>query len=291
MIVKMSKKASCGGLLKARYFVSENNRFYSRRIEQLLKKEGDRIVKIKLPEPFFFEAGPRAVLLLHGFTGNSSDVRMLGRFLEKKGYTSHAPHYRGHGVPPEELVKTGPKDWWKDVMKGYDFLKSQGYQEIAVAGLSLGGVFSLKLGYTVPVKGIIPMCAPMYIKSEEVMYKGVVEYARNYKKFEGKSEEQIEKEIEEFKKTPMNTLKELQELIADVREHVDEVYAPVFVVQARHDEMINTDSAHIIYNEIQSPMKKIKWYEQSTHVITLGKEKKQLHEDIYQFLESLDWEV
>ena len=33
---------------------------------------------------------------------------MLGRFLEKKGYTSLAPHYKGHGVPPEELIQTGP---------------------------------------------------------------------------------------------------------------------------------------------------------------------------------------
>lgn len=41
-------------------------------------------MKIRLPEPFFFEEGKRAVLLLHGFTGNSSDVRQLGRFLQKK---------------------------------------------------------------------------------------------------------------------------------------------------------------------------------------------------------------
>ena len=72
-------------------------------------------------------------------------------------------------------------------MMGYDLLKSKGHNEIAVAGLSLGGVFSLKLGYTVPIKGIVSMCAPMYIKSEEVMYEGVLQYARNYKKYEGKS--------------------------------------------------------------------------------------------------------
>lgn len=41
-------------------------------------------MQIKLPKPFFFEEGKRAVLLLHGFTGNSSDVRQLGRFLQKK---------------------------------------------------------------------------------------------------------------------------------------------------------------------------------------------------------------
>ncbi|MGG3737401.1 alpha/beta hydrolase [Aeribacillus pallidus] len=243
------------------------------------------------PKPFTFESGPRAVLLLHGFTGSSADVRMLGRFLEKKGYTCHAPQYKGHGVPPEELVHTGPEDWWQDVMEGYEFLKSKGYEEIAVAGLSLGGVFSLKLGYTVPVKGIIPMCAPMYIKSEEVMYEGVLAYAREYKKFEGKSPEQIEQEMEEFKKTPMKTLKALQQLIADVRQNVDMIYAPTFVVQARHDNMINTDSANIIYNEVESDVKELKWYEESGHVITLDKEKEQLHEDIYQFLERLDWNV
>jgi len=246
-------------------------------------------MRVVAPKPFTFEAGERAVLLLHGFTGNTADVRMLGRFLQDKGYTCHAPQYKGHGVPPEELVHTGPEDWWKDVMDGYNFLKEQGYDQIAVCGLSLGGVFSLKLGYTVPIKGIIPMCAPMYIKSEETMYQGVLDYARKYKQFEGKDEAQIEKEMDEFKKTPMKTLKALQNLIAEVRENVDMIYTPTFVVQARHDEMINTDSANIIYNEVESDHKKIKWYEESTHVITLDKERDQLHEDILQFLESLNW--
>lgn len=246
-------------------------------------------MKIAQPKPFTFEGGEKAVLLLHGFTGNSADVRMLGRFLEKKGYTCHAPHYKGHGVAPEELVHTGPEDWWKDVMEGYEFLKSKGHESIAAVGLSLGGVFSLKLGYTVPIKGIVPMCAPMYIKSEEVMYEGVLAYAREYKKREGKSSEQIEQEMEEFKQTPMNTLKSLQELIAEVRNSVDMIYAPTFVVQGRHDHMINTESANIIYNSVESPTKDIKWYEESGHTITFDKERDQLHEDVYAFLESLDW--
>ncbi|RZT21737.1 alpha/beta hydrolase [Fictibacillus sp. BK138] len=246
-------------------------------------------MKITAPKPFFFEGGKRAVLMLHGFTGSSADVRMMGRFLQKKGYTCHAPQYKGHAVPPEELVHTGPEDWWEDVIGGYNHLKEKGFDEIAVVGLSLGGVFSLKLATEHPVKAVIPMCAPMYIKSEEVMYKGVCEYAEEYKKREQKSPEQIEQEMEEFKKTPMNTLKALQELLQSVRNSVDLVYAPTFVVQARHDEMINTDSANIIYNEVESEKKDLKWYENSTHVITLDKEKEQLHEDVYAFLEDLNW--
>ncbi len=246
-------------------------------------------MRVTMPKPFTFEGGDRAVLLLHGFTGHSADVRMLGRFLEKQGYTCHAPHYKGHGVPPDELVHTGPVDWWKDVMEAYQLLKDKGHQKIAAVGLSLGGVFALKLGYTVPLNGIVTMCSPMYIKSEEIMYEGVLAYTREFKKREGKSPEQIEVEMEEFKKTPMNTLKALQSLIKEVRENVDTVYAPTFVIQSTVDEMINTDSANIIYNEVQSNQKKLKWYENSTHVITLGQEKDMLHEDVLAFLNELEW--
>ncbi|MCY7808369.1 carboxylesterase [Bacillus spizizenii] len=246
-------------------------------------------MKVVTPKPFTFKGGDKAVLLLHGFTGNTADVRMLGRYLNERGYTCHAPQYEGHGVPPEELVHTGPEDWWKNVMDGYEYLKSEGYKSIAACGLSLGGVFSLKLGYTVPIKGIVPMCAPMHIKSEEVMYQGVLSYARNYKKFEGKNPEQIEEEMKEFEKTPMNTLKALQNLIADVRNNVDMIYSPTFVVQARHDHMINTESANIIYNEVETDDKQLKWYEESGHVITLDKERDLVHQDVYEFLEKLDW--
>lgn len=246
-------------------------------------------MKVIQPKPFTFEAGERAVLLLHGFTGNSADVRMLGRYLEGKGYTCHAPIFKGHGEAPEELVKYTPEDWWEDVLEGYQLLKDKGFEEIAVAGLSLGGVFSLKLAYTYPIKAAIPMCAPMYFRSEENMLEGIYKYAKEYKQLEGKDDEQVEKEMEKFKELQVKPIKALQDLITDVRKQIDHIYTPTFVVQARNDEMINTDSANIIYDNAESDVKDIKWYEHSGHVITLDDERDQLHEDIYQFLEKLEW--
>lgn len=242
-------------------------------------------------KPFFFEAGPRAVLLLHGFTGSSADVRMLGRFLEKKGYTSLAPHYKGHGTVPEELIQSNPDEWWQDVQVAYNRLQEAGYREIAVAGLSLGGVFSLKLGLNQPVKGIITMCAPMTMRTLDLMFEGVVAYAKQYKQYEGKTDAEIEIEVDAIRQKGMPSLPDLQKLVADVRAEVDLVYAPLFVVQATNDNIIDPKSAHYIYEEAQSNMKEIKWYEHSGHVITLGREKDQLHEDIHQFLEKLDWSV
>ncbi|MGM9988297.1 MAG: alpha/beta hydrolase [Bacillaceae bacterium] len=246
-------------------------------------------MKFSQPKPFTFEGGERAVLLLHGFTGHTGDVRLLGRYLERRGYTCHAPQYKGHGVPPEQLVHTGPSDWWKDVVDGYNHLRELGHEKIAVVGLSLGGLFSLKISYTYPVVGVVPMCAPMFTKSEEVMYHGVLRYARACKVQEGKSPEQINEEMLRFKETPMNTLKSLRDFMKDIHHNTDMVYAPLFVVQARHDEMIDPASANIIFDEAQSSIKKLKFYEESGHVITIDKERDILNEDIYQFLESLEW--
>ncbi|PKR78038.1 carboxylesterase [Halalkalibacillus sediminis] len=246
-------------------------------------------MQIKQPKPFTFEAGKRAVLLLHGFTGHSADVRMLGRFLEKKGYTSHAPIYKGHGVPPEELVKTNADDWWNDALEAYNHLKEKGYEEIAVAGLSLGGVLALKLANEKPVKAVIPICSPMFFDNVEDLSQGFRSFAKEYKQLEKKDADQIEAELDELMDESSETFKTLSKLIESVHDSVDEIYAPTLVLQAEEDQMINKESANYIYENVEADEKDLKWYEGAPHVITLSDYKEQVHEDVYQFLESLDW--
>lgn len=247
-------------------------------------------MKITKNKPFTFKGGKRAVLLLHGFTGDSADVRMLGRFLEKHGYTAHAPIYRGHTEPLEALLNYTPEDWWEDVVRAYHHLREMGHDEIAVCGLSLGGLFSLKLGYSLPVKGIVPMCAPMKFRDGNRIFHEVLRLAREYKRMEGKTEEQIRYEMENFDKTKLRQLIEANErFIQKVRSEIDMIYAPIFVVQARKDEMVDPESAKIIFSEVQSPEKSIKWYEHSGHVITVDRERDELHRDVLAFLDRLDW--
>ncbi|MDC3416190.1 alpha/beta hydrolase [Aquibacillus salsiterrae] len=246
-------------------------------------------MKIKQPQPFTFEAGKRAVLLLHGFTGHTADVRMLGRYLQKQGYTCHAPIYRGHGAPPEELIKATPEQWWEDVLKAIDHLRRIGHRKIAVAGLSLGGVLGLKLAYSEAITGVMPMCAPMFFDNETQLTKGFKQFATEYKQLEKKDETTIVQEVDTLLANSKALFDELGGLIKEVKANVDTIYTPTFVVQARNDQMINTSSATYIYENVESDKKDIKWYEESGHVITLDKEKEQLHEDIYRFLESLEW--
>ena len=67
----------------------------------------------------------------------------------------------------------------RDALDGYDFLKEKAMM-IVVAGLSLGGVFALKLSLNRDVKGIVTMCALWKEgKTEGTIYDGFLEYARN----------------------------------------------------------------------------------------------------------------
>ncbi|GAB3065606.1 alpha/beta hydrolase [Salinicoccus sesuvii] len=248
-------------------------------------------MKIQLPQPFFFEEGAQAVLLLHGFTGNSSDVRQLGRYLQKQGITSYAPHYEGHAEPPENLLKSSPHVWWSEVLAAYDFLVERGYEKIFVAGLSLGGVFAVRLATVRDVVGIATICSPMYLKDRETMYAGVLEYARGFKRMEGKTEAEIEREMAQFEPTEM--LDEVRGMISLAKESLPDVFVPLFVAQSEKDQMINPDSANIIYDEAstEEEEKQLKWYPESGHVLTIDKEKQQLFNDIHAFMGQLDWDA
>ena len=87
------------------------------------------------------------------------------------------------------------------------------------------------------------MCSPMSMKTTDIMFEGVLKYAREYKKYEGKTEEQIEEEVEAIRQTPMETLSELREFVYNVRDQVDHIYAPLLVTQGKKDVVIDINSA------------------------------------------------
>ena len=249
-------------------------------------------MKTVSPERFTFIGGDRAVLLLHGFTGNTAGVRMLGRFLESNGYTVHAPLYKGHGsTAVENLIHTTDQDWWESVVEGYNLLKSKGYKKIAVAGLSLGALFSLKLAATYPVVGIVPMCTPLGFAHKNTPRNIILSYALEQKKMEGKPDDIIDKEMEVLKSQPsIKAIDGLYELIKEVEESLPSIQTPTFVIQGRQDQIIDMDSPTMILNRVSSKQKKMKWYEKSGHLITIGQERNKLEEDVLACLETLRWD-
>lgn len=246
-------------------------------------------MKIIPPKPFFVEKGKRAVLLLHGFTGNTNDVKRLGRYLAERNYTVHAPLYKGHGGDPNTLIQTDPKEWWESAVEGYDALRNRGYEEIAVAGVSLGGVFSLRLGEERPTKAIVTMSAPALDKSVDSLQNRIVDYAINYKKLSGTFDEEKDHPEAIAKSVRMPSLKYLQGMINETSSKLQKIKTPVHILRGLRDDEYYCKSADLIYNSVNSPIKSVKSFINSGHILTLDREREHVFEEVYRFFEGLEW--
>src|SRR5699024_2015590 len=131
---------------------------------------------------------------------------------------------------------------------------------------------------------------PMFFDNESELKGSFKTYAREYKVYEKKEEEKIEEEVTQLLTDSEQLFNEIEQFIDDVRGSVDLIYTPTMVAQARLDKIINPESANYIYENVEADEKKLIWYEESGHAITFDKERDQLHEDIYRFLEAVSWE-
>lgn len=246
---------------------------------------------IKAPQPFTFEAADsnRAVLLLHGFTGNTNDVKRLGRYLNQQGYTVHAPLYKGHGVDPETLIHTAPEEWWQSAIEGYEYLRSLGYEKIAVGGVSLGGAFSLRLAEKFETTGVLTMSAPAIAKTRDSLNKRIVDYAINFKKLQG-TYNPISDDIallqEEY---DMPELARLQSIINDTSDKLSTIKSPVHILRGMKDDEYYCESADIIYSGVTSRIKSVKSFINTGHIMTLGEERDLVYQEVQYFLDGLQW--
>ena len=95
-------------------------------------------------EAFFWPGGPDGVLLVHGFTATTAEVRLVAKALHAHGYTVAGPLLPGHGTSPKDMNRYRWQDWYAEVEKAYLQLEAR-CQRVIVGGESTGGVFTLRL--------------------------------------------------------------------------------------------------------------------------------------------------
>lgn len=95
-------------------------------------------------EPYHHEGGPVGALLCHGFTGAPQSLRPWGERLAEAGLTVSVPRLPGHGTSWQEMAGTRWEDWYAEVDRAFQELRSaRGH--VFVMGLSLGGCLALRL--------------------------------------------------------------------------------------------------------------------------------------------------
>lgn len=245
-------------------------------------------MKLVRPKSFFYKGGNKAVLLLHSFTSNTIDMKKLGDYLQNNNYSCYAPLYSGHGLTAEELLKFSPSDWWKDVLNGYFLLKDEGFEKIAVVGLSLGGVFALKVAQEFEVNGIVTMSVPKH-REAYFLLKRVLNYAKGYKQLEGKNDEQINFEMKLIQNMSFASLVEFQQIIDGTMDNLADITSPIRILYGELDEPLYKESAEGIFANVKTSKKTLQGYPNSKHLMTLGTDINEVNKDILSFLNDLTW--
>ncbi|ALV22764.1 MULTISPECIES: alpha/beta hydrolase [Carnobacterium] len=248
------------------------------------------MVKKTLPQPFFFERGPKAVLLMHAYTGTPNDVRMMGRALEKENYTVYAPLFKGHGtLDPEDILAASPTDWIQDAKEALQFLAEKGYQQVAVFGLSLGGIIATKMMVDENILASGTFCSPVIRYEQNNVRSTFLKYVELVKKHAGQSADEINARMPLVENGLDKQLKGISEIVLSMEPAYKTLTKPMFIAQAGKDELIDPQIAVQFKEALVQAEVDFHWYENSKHAITVGVDHKELEKDVLNFLSDLNW--
>ncbi|MBR0261746.1 MAG: alpha/beta fold hydrolase [Selenomonadaceae bacterium] len=230
--------------------------------------------------------GSSGVLLIHGFTGLPAELFLLGQFLNQKNFTVLCPRLAGHGVDENNLMRTTKDDWFNSVLDGFYILRGA-CEKIFVVGHSMGGILTLKLAAEQKISKIVTLSAPIFIDDglglknlppKEFCGNACIVQPRR------KLDNVPQAANEVYKKTPLISVHELIDLIADVKNLLPTITTPILIMHGEEDHTAQPRSARFIMDNIGSKSKKIVTVPNSGHLIPLDENREFVFEEVADFL-------
>ena len=243
-------------------------------------------------DTFFWKGGPVGVLLIHGYTATTAEVRFLGRFLYERGYTVSGPLLPGHGTTPQDMNRCHWQDWTGAVEQAYRQISTR-CDRVFVGGESMGGLLALYLASEHPeVTGALIYAPALRVQP------GVILMARLFAPFVPMTYKQrnpvdavADERWKGYAANPLRAAVQLGNLQQQVRRCLPRVRQPLLIVQGRLDTAIDPRGAEMVYREAGSPVKELHWMEHSTHCVILDREWEQASALTLSFIERIAGQV
>lgn len=245
-------------------------------------------MRIHWPKPLFLPGTKKlAVILLHAYTGSSSDMRLVALALNQAGYPVLVPHFTGHATaePLDILQKGNVELWWQDTVVAIQKLQDQGYDQIACFGLSLGSLFALKAILTKPVVvggGVIS--APLFTKDLSAVTRKFPQYAQKVYRYTDRDQSTVATKLAQIKELLPQQLAQVKALAAQEQAALDQLAKPLFIAQGGADEIVDPQGALTLKAKLKDKLISWHWYPEARHVLTVNRAHQQLQKDMLTFL-------
>jgi len=228
------------------------------------------------PSAFFLQGGSSTgVLLIHGFTGAPPEMRLIGDYLNERGYTVSGPLLPGHGTTVEDMNRCTWRDWADHVERAYRDLLAR-CDRVFVGGLSMGTLLSLNLAAEHPEILAVVLYAPAAKVDSRLIYlTPVMKYVLPVWRKSGKSDladPEAEARFWSYEAYPVRAAHELLKLIYRVRRLLPRVTCPALIFHASQDMHIQDEGARYVYDRIGSADKELVVLANSGHGLTVDQE-------------------
>lgn len=222
--------------------------------------------------PFYWEAGPIGVLLCHGFTATTAEVRLLAQALHKQGYTVAGNLLPGHGTTPEDCNRYTWQDWYASVEQTYQQLAFR-CQRVIVGGESTGALLILRLASMHPEVAAILCYAPALRlklnRGKEILLSMCAPFISSIPKPLSTDNNPWQG----YSVNPLKAANQLRCLQKVINPLLPEINQPILIIQGRLDPTVHPESPLIVYDHVSSSIKELQWLEHSTHCVILDKER------------------
>ena len=222
--------------------------------------------------PFYWEAGSTGVLLCHGFTATTTEVRLLAHSLHENGYTVAAPLLPGHGTTPQDCNRFTWQDWYASVEQTYQQLAAR-CQRVVIGGESTGALLVLYLATQFPQASCILCYAPALRLMLGPISHFLLSVLAPFLTSVPKSPSTDENPWQGYAVEPLKAATQLLRLQNVIFPLLPQIHQPIFILQGRLDPTVHPKSALTIYDQVSSAIKELHWLEQSTHCVILDKER------------------
>lgn len=239
-------------------------------------------------QPFFFPGGQQGVVLLHSYTSSSADVRLLGRDLQRAGYSVYAPVFSGHGEDPLTVLQAGsPGQWWNDTQVAIRKLRDNGIRQVAVFGLSLGGLLATKALENDPtLAGGGVFASPVTTWGQSNVPRFFPKLATKFYQQAGLGSAEIQNKINQINALLPQQLNAIQAMAKDIAENLGDIHGSFFIGQGGQDEMIDPQSGQQLQQALVEHGVTVDYhyYPTASHVLTVNSARRQLAVDVHQYL-------
>jgi carboxylesterase len=251
---------------------------------------------IPTTEPFLLvgESNKPACLLIHGFTSTPKEMRGLGEFLNRHGYTCLGIRLTGHATQPEDMIRSNYTDWTASVEDGYNLLQSF-TDRIILVGLSMGGVLTLLMSTRLEVIGTVAMSTPYKLQDDprlrhiDLIAKTVPFMPKgDGVPGSGWFDKEAWKDHISYPQNPVRSIGQLNKLLGEMRSALPDLRVPVLLIHSKDDDYVLPGNMELIFADLINAPDKTKLYVTgSGHVITRDAARQQVFQYVLDFIQRI----